>query len=615
MKSNRLRAITRNFLGLSLTHGLTVFCAMFCASLISLSVAAQDPPPAQIPPIQEQQIVARPIPPRTVGLEPGKVVKWTLRDAITNALEKNIDIELERENVRLMQYDLIAAQGFYDPTTTSTILYNKSIRATSFRAAGVDTGNTITSDSLTYNFGATKNFERWGSFVQADFNNSRNVSNTNTLTTQYSPSLAFQLAQPLFKNFEIDTARRQIRVTKKRLDLTDAQFRQRVILIISQVQQAYWDLSLAIKNEGVQRESVALAETFLNNTKRQVEVGTLAPIEIVSAATQLESRRQSVFQAMNQVGLAENTLKALTASGSNDELWSTLIDPVEPFDIKPYSIPVADAVKLAHENRPEIKQQSLSKEINKIDVDFFRNQAKPQVDLVASYRTDGLGGTPLVVSGRSCTPLAVRAPNGDSLTPICATLGLRQDAPGVFTPIAFDPKVPTTVTAPADINSQFVGGYGTALSNLFKNQFRTWSVGVQFSLPLRNRTAKANLGRSLEVGRQIDLQTRQLMQNIEFEVRNAVQSVETAKLRIEAAQAATTYARQQLDGENKRFAAGLQSTFFVLQRQNELSQAQLSELIALADYNKAIATLQRVMSTTLSINSIEIKQEAPVTIK
>ncbi|MGH9765825.1 MAG: TolC family protein, partial [Blastocatellia bacterium] len=273
MKNNRLWAAARNFLSLSL-----------CASLISLPVAAQDPPATQSSPIQEQEIVARPVPTRTIGLQPGKVVKWTLRDAITTALEKNIDIELEKENSRLMQYDLIAAQGYYDPTTTSTVLYNKSTQATSFRAAGLEEGNnTITRDRLEYDFGARKYFERWGSLVQADFNNDRLVSNTSNLTTEYSPSLTFQITQPLFKNFEIDQARRQIKIIKKRMDLTDAEYRRRVIDIISQVQQAYWDLYLAIKNEDVARESVGLAETFLNNTKRQVEVGTLAPIEVVSA--------------------------------------------------------------------------------------------------------------------------------------------------------------------------------------------------------------------------------------------------------------------------------------------------------------------------------------------
>lgn len=607
----RLWAIARNFLSLSL--------ALFCASLISLSVAAQDAQAPQNSQSQDQQPVARPIPLRTVGLEPGKVVKWTLRDAVMTALEKNVDIELERENVRLMQYDLIAAQGFYDPTTTSSILYNKSARATSFRAAGLDQGNTISTNTLTYNFGARKNFERWGSLVTADFNNQRQVSNTSTLTTQYSPSLNFQLTQPLFKNFATDANRRSIKVTKKRLDLTDAQFRQRVIEIISQVQQAYWDLALAIRNEGVARESVALAETQLNNNKRQVEVGTLAPIDVVSAATQLESRRQQVFQAMNQVGVAENNLKALTVGGTGDSLWDSAIEPIEPFDVKPVSVQVSEAVKIAQDNRPEIKQQKLQKEINKIDIDFFRNQTKPQIDLVASYSTNGLGGSPLVTSGviPNCASPILRDPNNPSSGLVCNSVVVGRDAVGNFIPaistIPYNPAVPFTQTA--SIGDQFVGGYGTALGNMFKNEFRTWSVGIQFNFPLRNRTAKANLGKTIEQGRQIDLQTRRTMQAIELDVRNAVQSVETAKMRIEAAKAATEYARQQLVGEEKKFAAGLSSTFFILDRQNQLSLAQFTELQALADYNKSVATLQRVMSTTLSSNDIEIKAEAPVTIK
>jgi len=150
---------------------------------------------------------------------------------------------------------------------------------------------------------------------------------------------------------------------------------------------------------------------------------------------------------------------------------------------------------------------------------------------------------------------------------------------------------------------------------MFKNDLRTWSVGVQISLPLRNRQAKAQLGRALEADRQLDLQTRALMQNIEVEVRNAVQAVEMAKMRIEAAESATFYARKQLEGEEKKFEAGLQAVYFVLQRQNQLSVALVSELQAKADYNISVANLHRVMSTTLSNNSIEIKQEAPVTIK
>src|SRR5262249_44812638 len=266
-----------------------------------------------------------------------------------------------------------------------------------------------------------------------------------------------------------------------------------------------------------------------------------------------------------------------------------------------------------HENRPEIRQLSLSQEINKIDIDYFRNQAKPQIDLIAGYSTNGLGGTGPLITRPDCAPVPVKGPDGQDLQPICATLGLRQDAPGVFTPVAFDIKAPT-ITSQPPVSDQFIGGYGTALGNLFKNEFRTWTVGVQFSLPLRNRTAKANLGKALETERQIGLQTRQLMQNIEVDVRNAVQAVETAKMRIDAAQPAERCARQQLEGEDKKYEAGLQSTYFVMDRQNPLSAAQLSTRQAQADYNTAIANLQRVMSTTLSTNSIEIPKDAPVTI-
>src|SRR5215813_13734479 len=611
MNINWPRAVARRITSLNLAPCLTVFCAIFCASLVSMPAAAQDTQATQNAPIDTKDIVARPIPQRTVGLEPGKIVKWYLRDAILAALEKNVDIQLEQENVRFTQYDLIAAQGFYDPTTFSTIQYNKSIIPNVARFTG-SSSNTINNDTLTYNFGASKYLERWGSLVSANFNNSRQISNQSNLSTAYSPGLRFGLTQPLFKGFGIDQGRRNIRIAKKQLALNDAQFRARVIQIILSVQQAYWDLSLAIKNEGVQRESVQLAETFLNNVKRQVEVGTQAPIEVVSAAADLEQRRQSVFQAMNQVGQAENALKNLTASGGKDELWSSVIEPVESFDIKQaVTIPVADAIKLAHENRPEIRQSSLSKEINKIDIDFFRNQVKPQINLVGSYSTNGLGGTAPVISVPNCSS-ASRFTDPVTGQLVCASVAPAIQN-GAIVPVVNTMPFATTQVQP--IADQFIGGYGTALSNMFKNQFRTWTVGVNISLPLRNRNMKAQLGKALEVDRQLDLQTRALLQNIEVEVRNAVQAVEMAKMRIDAAEAATIYARQQLEGEQKKFEAGLQAVFFVLQRQNQLSVALVNELQAKADDNIAVANLQRVMSTTLANNSIEIKQEAPVTIK
>ncbi|MGE0104338.1 MAG: TolC family protein [Blastocatellales bacterium] len=534
----------------------TWMLALSCVLTMGVPAMAQDP----------QQPVARPIPQRTVGLEPGNVVRWTLRDAIISALEKNVDIELERENVRLAGYDIVAAKGFYDFNTGASFLYESAKRPNTFPFSGT-TDNFTLNDTTTFNFTAFKNIEKYGSRVDASFSNRRVANNINLFSPQYSPVLTVNLTQPLMRNYKIDTTRRQISINKKRLDLSDAQFRQRAIEIISRVQQAYWDLAFAIRDEEIQRQSVELAATQLSNNQRQVEVGTLAPIDVVSAATQLETRRQQVFVAMNVVAQAENALKNLTVDGPQDPLWKSQIVPVEAFEIKPIALPLGDAVKLAQENRPEVRQLFLQKEINKIDIDFFRNQAKPQVDFVASYGSIGLGGSP------------------------------------------------RSTTGPVQPFPEFIGGYGTSLKNLFKNEFRTWSVGLQFNFPLRNTTAKANLARAKETDRQIELQNRRLLQNIELEVRNAVQAVETAKMRIEAAKAAREYAEQQYDGEKKKFSAGLSTTFFILQRQTEMAQAQGTELRALADYNKSVAELQRVIATTLSSNNIEIKSEEPVSIK
>lgn len=528
--------------------------------LCVLPISAQDP--AATPQAQSSLPLARPIPSRTIGLEPGKIVRWSLRDAILAALEKSLDIEIERENVRLAQFDIDSARGVYDPTVTSAIAYNPTKSPNAFIFSGAE-DNFLQRDTLTYNFGLQQFIEYGGGGYTIGFNNNRTISNTNNFTPQYNPNLVFQYTQPLFRNFKIDTRRRQIRLSKRRLDLSDAQFRQRAIEIISRVQQAYWDLALAIRNEEIQRDTVKLAETQLSNNQRQVEVGTLAPIDVINVATQLESRRQQVFQAINAVAQAENALKALAVNEPTADLWDTQIIPVEPFEIHETTVLLPDALRLAFENRPELKQFSLQKELNRIDIDFFKDQIKPQIDLVANYSMVGLGGTP---------------------------------RPGV---------------PPDAIFPEFVGGYSTALGNMFKNEFRQWSVGVQFSFPLRNRIAKANYGRALETDRQLDLQTRRQMQLIEVEVRNAVQSLEAAKLRIQAARAAREYAEQQLDGESKRFAAGLSTTFLVLTRQNELAQARGIELQALTDYNKTIAELQRTISTTLSSNSIEIQSEAP----
>jgi outer membrane protein len=571
--------------------------ACLCA-VTPMTAFAQDTPQtgnqagAPLPP------VARAIPQRTIGLEPGKVVRWTLRDAILAALENNPDIEIERSTVRQAGFDVVAAEGAYDPISTQGTTYTSTSQPNTRPFSGAGTAPALTSKNLNFNFGHQGLIYRSGGDYSVNFNNTRQSNNFSLFTSQYNPSLSFTVNQPLWRNFKIDRNRYQIQIAKKQLDLSDATFRQRVIELISRVQTAYWNLALAIKDEEIQRDAVKLAETQLNNNQRQVEVGTLAPIDVVSAATVLESRRQQVFQALNAIAQSENSLKNMTANGPHDDLWKAQIIPVESFDAAPIALPLEDAVKLAMDNRPELKQFSLRKQINETDVHFLRNQTKPQINLTFGYSTFGVGGN--AISNPNCSPVVS---NGQ---PVCAGVIVGTDATGNLVPTI---RTSPFVASVPSVGSDFIGGYGTGLRNLFSNDFRQWSVGVNVTLPWRNRTAKANLGRALEVSRQLDNQTRRMMQDIEVQVRNAVQSVETAKLRIESARAATEYARQQLVGEEKKFQAGLSTTFFVLQRQTDLTQARGAELRAQADYNIAVADLQRVISTTLTSNSIEVKSE------
>src|SRR5215475_5064435 len=553
------RAFTSILARLILTYGLTTLAS-------AQTMATKQEPVSQpnLPAPTQPTTSSQTMPAHLAGVEADKIVRWTLKDAILAALEKNPDIEIARHNVRLSQFDVLAAEGVYDPITSSTLNYDSQKAPNVSRFSG-SSENFLRNDAFGYNLGYSELIERTGGSYQVNFNNSRVTSNTASLATSYNPALIAALTQPLMKNFGIDSNRHLIQIDKKKLDLSDAQFRQQVIQIITDVQEAYWNLAFAIRSEEIQRDALKLAEKQLENNQEQLKVGTLAQLDVINAAAQVENVRQQVFQAMQTVAQAADALKVLTVEGPADDLWSANLVPVESFELKPLMLPLPDALKLALANRPEVRQFALQKEMNELDVKFFRNQTKPQVDLTASYGLVGGGGSVASFPDQSGVP------------------------------------------QPANVASTFIGGYGTALGNLFNNSFPTWRMGVNISLPLRNRTAQANLGSALETGRQLDTQLRKQLQTIETDVRVAYHAVEAAKLRYGAARAAREYAEQQLIGEQEKFSAGLSTTFLVLTRQNDLSQARGAEIQALTESDKAIAALQSAISTTLTDNSVEIQ--------
>jgi HAE1 family hydrophobic/amphiphilic exporter-1 len=532
-------------------------------------------------------IAQTPAPERRVGVKPSNRVTLTLQEAVAMALENNREIEIERLNVQKNEFDLKAARGVYDPTLNTSIFYDRRTTPVASLLAGGEDGKLKTTDFA----GTAKLTQRvpWqGGSVQATFDQNRATTGNlfYSLNPQFTSSLNIEFTQPLFRNRKIDAERRQIKIAKRRLDLSDSQFRQRAIEIISQVERAYWDLVFARRDEEIKRESVELARTQLEHNQRLVAQGTLAPVDVVSARVEVERRTDEAEAAVEAIQRAENALKSLMlASG---EMWNAELAPVEQPQLdSSAALPFDDAIKLAFKNRPEMEQYRLRGELNKVDVDYFRDQTKPQIDLVAGYGAFGLAGK----ERAAANPIAA------SQEQLFARVNQLSQLAGLspLPPFAFGPTP-----------EKFIGGYGQSLGNLFGNDYRAWRVGVSINLSLRNRTAKAHLGRALVESKQIDVERERAEQLIEVEVRNGLQAVETARRRVEAAKNSRENAELQYTSEQRKFDAGQSTNYFILDRQNALSAARGRELKALTDYTKAAAELQRAMSTTLANKNVAL---------
>lgn len=541
---------------------LAVFCqeGVVARSQQPPSAATQQNPPAQNP-ITQPLALSPEVSRQRVGVKEGEVQSLALQDAIALALQNNLDIEQFRQGVQISEYNLFALRGFYDITSGAGIGYRSSISPTSSVLSGGASG-TLSNKLLFYNFTTSKQFQTGGNLF-AEFDNSRTKTSNvfAQLNPQYSNTLTFTFTQPLLRNFSLDSTRRSIQLARKSLDLSDSQFRQRTIEIINQVQRAYWDLVFAIRNEEIARDSVELARTQLENNRKMVEAGTLAPIELRSTEAQLETAKGNVIVALQGITTAENALKILLLKDPNEKMWDAEIRPTDKPVFGQTTFDLPEATRLALKNRPELEQMKLQTEQKEIDIKFYKNQLKPQMDLVATYTNTGLAGTPsqaVIIGGGSPPPERLR------------------------------------------------GGYLQSLSNLFSQDFRTYQVGVTLSFPWRNRTAEGNLGRALAEARQLDARQRQLVESVQIDVRNALQAVVASRQRFEAAQAAELAAYAQYQGEQERYRAGLSTNFVVLQRQTDLSVARGNTVRALTDYNKALADLQRVTGMTLISNNVQI---------
>ena len=503
-----------------------------------------------------------------------------LKEAITLALENNKDIEVTRQNVRIAEFDLQSARGFYEPHFSGQTYYE---RATIPNVSIFSSNATTTNNSIVGNAGFTGSLRRFGTTYSATANRQSVTTNNpiSILSPQNNTSLNFSVTQPLFRGKNFDQPRRVIEIAKRNLSLTDTQFRQRSIDIITNVQRAYWDLVYSLRNLQVQRDGVRDAKDQLEHNKRLVDEGQLAPIDVVAAQTQVANIEQGVYEALETVGRAENTLKNLIAQSKDDALWQASIVPTDAVDLEAPRTTLPEALTLALENRPEIEINKVQSDINALDQRYLREQTKPQIDLTASYTTSGVGGSQnpdfVNIFSTTCQP-------NDT---VCQqNLIIRQQA---------QQRQLATLT-------------GSSLSDIFANRYPTFRAGVVFNLPLfGDKTAKANLGKSLVQSEQIKTQREQLEQTIQVDVRNALQAIRTAEARLRSAAISRENSQKQYESEQRKLDAGQSDVYKVLERQTALITARSNELRAQTELNKSIADLQKATGNSLKANNVEAR--------
>jgi len=572
------------------------------------------PPTTPVEPSAPEQepafpvVQPRPVPPlpdlARVGVTGTDTLSLTLNEAIRRALENNNDIEVARADVRLAEQTLNALGGVYDPVFNYTPEVNYSVRPVANIFAGAGTGGTVSTTDYNNDFSVNKQFVKGGGNFTYFFNNTREKTSAqnSSLNPFYSSTQGLQFTQPLWRNRSIDRNRQQIRIQRKRLEQTDADFRLRTINIISQVQSAYWDLVFALRNEQNQIANVKLAQENFRRTEASVVAGASAPLQRAEIETELATRESGLLVANQQVTFAENTLKNLLIKDTLSPDWSKALVPTDSPSFDETPVNLETALKEAHDNRPEMRRLRLEEDVNDINLQFYKNQTKPRVDLVGTVSTNGLAGTvnPDLVD---TTPSPLISGSADVfLLGEVNTLRAAQGLAPVTSPIV----TPSGGTFP----QQLVGGYFQTLKNTFSLDTRQIVVSAVISLPWKNRTAEANLAYAQIQREQLAAQTRSQDQGIEVEVRNAVQSVETARRRVLSARSALHAAEEQLAGERRLYQVGRSTTFLLFQRENALVSAQNQELQAQTDYNKALADLQRATSTTLRSNNVII--DSPV---
>ena len=495
------------------------------------------------------------------------VVRIALDEAVKFALDHNLDIAVQRLNPEISDISYASLRSVYNPALTSQFATQSQVNPATTTIAGGGVGAPIDNGLTTYNGGIAQSVPWGGGNFNVTLNNNRaTTTSLNSLyDPQYNTNWSAQYTQPLMRGFKTDSTRQQLQVTKINRDISDVQLRATVTNTLSNVRNAYWDYVFAKQSVEVAQQSVALAERLVQDNQTRVQVGTMAPIDVVQAQAQAATQRQNLVAAQSSVRTTELALKRLIVGGTQDSIWNSSLDPVDRPDFRPEAIDIDAAVRRALSERTDLAIAHKNLEVNDVTVRYLSNQLLPQADLVANYGLIGLGGTQFISKGT----------------------GINREVIG---------------TIP--------GGYGDALSSLFRNTFPRWNVTMNFSYPIGQSSARATVARARVQLNQDQAQLKQVELQVATEVTNAVVTVQSNIERVQAAQATRELAQRQLDAENSKFEVGISTNYLVVQSQRDLATAQNNELQAILAYRKSLVELERLQQTTLQNLNVTLVSNA-----
>ena len=532
----------------------------------------------------------------------------SLQDAIALAMENNLDVTVQRYTRWLAETDVLRARaglgtaaGRFDPLFTTTFNWDRrSIPVNNPLLSG--TGTTLvslaalTSHTADLNFSYSQGFAT-GTAYQVTLNNRKQSSTSlsNLFNPSVSASLNVGFSQPLLNGFGYAANKRTLRIALNNRRSADKSFEEQLIITISQVQNLYWDLVFAREDVKVKQRSVELAEKLYKDNVRQVEIGTLAPIEVVRAEAEVARTRQDLIVSQTFL-LQQQTL--MKNAITKDPLGPALRDiEIVPTDLisKPPAIeskPLAEAVEEAFNSRPDIQRQKIALENAGIDVRGARNALLPILNVSGGWGTQGLGGNSRL------TTSTFTGFEASSLNPLVDANGnpvLIGGQPVFAGTAVFDR---TTTVSP--------GGIGGAYHVLRNADFPNYSLSLNLQIPLRNRAAQADSDRARLSQRQAEVSLRRLQNSIAVEVRNAQISLQQNQARVTSAQKSRELAERTLDAEQKKHQLGASTIFFVIQAQRDLAQAQSAEVRAMADLLKSKVAYEQALGRTIDANKIDV---------